>query len=181
MLESIMRMGTFAAPVLLLLSLASCGADTNPHPAYADPCSTPMAGVLSCSPGSINPPATTPADACRKLTTCGILAERNMVSSEPPAELTQLDSDPCDGTVRFTQDEAQSIIACIDVTGCSALGASFADKEKRGQPVDPKGAPDGAKFADNDSYVCKGSTTTIWTTTICDAGLLSYASHTPTP
>jgi hypothetical protein len=169
-----------------------------------------MAGVLDCPAQAINPPADSISEACRKLATCNILADTHMhesgtacSSSEecnregrgPGGEcltnekgesrcyyhnldyfwcvlrFTQLDNDPCDGNVRFTVDNVQAAIGCIAVTGCSALGASFPEKQQR----------QNGKVADNDKYVCKNGTTTIWTATICDGGLLEYASHTPSP
>jgi hypothetical protein len=211
MLESLMRIGNRAAGVLLLLALTACGEDNKPLPAYADPCTMPMAGVLACPPATINPPATTSADACRKLTTCGILAEKYMVSNDTNCssndecntrggtseclanstgqlkchyhrldytwclrQLTELDQDPCPPNYQITADQVAAAIHCIDVNACTVLGATFADKLRR-----TEGDATHPAVAMNDRYVCKqpnseGKVVTVWTATICDAGLLSY-------
>jgi hypothetical protein len=211
MLDSLMRIRSRAVGVLLLLALGSCGEDNKPLPAYADPCTTPMAGLLSCPAGTINPPVTTAADACRKLTDCGILAEKYLVSNDTNCsgndecntrggtneclansqgqlkchyhrldytwclrQLTEMDTDPCPPSYQFSSDQVAGTIHCIDASACTVLGATFADKLRRNDGTDGHPA-----VATNDRYVCKqpnseGKVVTVWTATICDAGLLSY-------
>ena len=199
--------------LIALPLLAACGADTKPHPGYADPCTTPMSGVLSCPPAAINPQAGTMAEACRKLVACGVLAESyvspsgtacsatedcNKESRGPGGEcllntsgnsvchyhsldyywcmlrFTELGADPCDDqALRFTDLHVESAVECIEVNDCSVLGAGFSEKMARLQ----KG-----KGAENDQYICKkDGKTNKWTATICDGGLLSYATASTTP
>lgn len=69
-----------AAAIMLLLA---CGDETKPHPGYADPCATPMAGALGCpiTPNAPGARSLTVDEVCRKLTACGILASELLTDS----------------------------------------------------------------------------------------------------
>lgn len=194
---------------LLLVLVAACGETGKPSPGYGDPCDTPMSGALGCPAVSTQPTqVTTIPAACHKLVECGVLARSYMqnVGTDCPdsskcnqAEggeclvtpkgttqchqpvldhawcvraLTQPGTDPCAGT-HFTTEHVQAAIACIDATPCASLGLPFSAKRL---PV--TATPPAQARPTMDKYTCADGKI-IWTSTICDFGLLYYETHGP--
>lgn len=76
-------------------------------------------------------------------------------------------------TQPFVDQDITSMIGCITSTQCGTLGLSL---ERKRFFLDHTQLPK-TEF-ELDEITCKNGTTTIWTATICDHGLLRYHSHT---
>ncbi|PID38229.1 MAG: hypothetical protein CSB49_06630 [Proteobacteria bacterium] len=172
-------------PVLALsmsLALVACGAEGDdpdhadkPVPGWADPCDTPMAGVLGCpaTPGSSRS-AARPEDACVYLVSCGILADKHEVKSGDEWR-HYLDYRWCTERLRtpierrcsvgghYSMQEVSATISCILATPCGVLGAPLSEKDQGT-----------SRRPDFDAFFCADGKTEIWTATICDHGLLAY-------
>lgn len=190
-----------SAAAALLLVAAGCG-DRDTTNGFADPCLTPMAGVLGCPASSGHPGKVfSAADACRKLVTCGTLAATNtrVLSSMKPCNT---DSD-CSATAgEECKKASDGRLWChtpvLDQRWCylrlTRGGADPCDKtqsfsaqqignalqcmadtacEVLGLPFSEKVLPMD-KRPQLDLYTCEKKKTYIWTATACDHGLLHY-------
>lgn len=166
----------------VIVALTACGAegDDPDHadkavPGWADPCDTPMAGVLGCpaTPGS-SQQGTRPEDACAYLVSCGILADKHERKSGDNwvpyldyrwcvDRLRNPIDRRCDVGGRYSVEEIRSAIACIVSTPCGVLGAPLTEKDQSS-----------SRRPDLDEYFCADGNTQIWTATTCDHGLLAY-------
>jgi hypothetical protein len=195
----------FGAALLGLVAAAGCGEETKPHPGYADPCDTPMSSVLDCPSVSVpaEPEMTTEA-ACRKLVTCGILAQSYL---EPGGgagcgDATLCKDRPGGKCLVDDKGETRCYYPDLDYYWCTAR----LTVARRSDPCDPSGQTpftyqqveaavrciqetqcgtlglgfsdkqigDATKRPELDKYACKDGKTTVWAATICDLGLLAY-------
>jgi hypothetical protein len=187
------------------LALGGCGDETKPHPGYADPCTTAMAGTLGCPVSATTPGARPPTvdEACRKLVSCGILAGEFLTDSGTACA----SSKECTATGAECVANSQGALRChnptLDFTWCVvklSLPRGATDPCDQNVPFSvehvqaalacigstPCGAL-GATFADKrlqrsqrpeiDKYTCSDGVHFRWTATTCDFGLLAYDSQ----
>lgn len=185
-----------AGPALALLLLLGCGEEGEPSPGYADPCLTAMGPTLGCPSRPAAALQPTVAEACEKLVRCGILA-REALQSTGNACSTSADckggqcikdsqgrdrchnnyldypwcvgrfsaprADICNTSVLYSGEQVEAALECIAMVPCASLGLPLEQKY-----VSREHRPD------LDKLTCKNQSTTAWTATICDHGLLSY-------
>ncbi len=193
-----------AAAVVLLVG---CGDETKPHPGYADPCTTAMAGALGC-PARVAAPVDRPLtvdEACRKLVSCGILAGRYLRDSGTGCSTSK----ECTATGAECLANSSGNLRChnpaLDFTWCVVKlslprGATDPCDQNIAFSVEHVeatlaciGASPcsslGASFADKllqssqrpaiDKYLCENNPKLVrWTATTCDFGLLYYDGQT---
>lgn len=194
----------WAGGLLLLgfVACAGCGEDTKPHPGYASPCDTPAAGVLGCPLGPGSPAGSfTLADACRKLVTCGVLAESYYGQVGDICQNNGTCDSRRDGKCLPRGNETRCHYHLLDYYWCVAnlqdLGSDPCDGSDHPTPLRPEhaqevadcirvttcaalGAPVNEKLQGTaqrpaiDKQLCADGKTTIWTATTCDLGLLTY-------
>jgi hypothetical protein len=194
-----------------LVLLLGCGDETKPHPGYADPCATPMAGALGCpitgsAPGSRS---LTIDEACRKLTSCGILAGELLTDSGTACGSSKECTVPGGECLPNSQGASRCHNPTLDFQWC-VTRLSLA-RIPGWTPTDPCDSNQsfsiehvqatlacittsqcgslGASFADKrlpraqrpeiDKYLCKDGKRARWTATICDFGLLAYDYQDP--
>jgi hypothetical protein len=184
------------------LLVTGCGDVGSATPGYADPCTTPMGGAMSCPATSPNLPQDfTIVDACRKLVTCGILASTYRPTSGTDCE----NSNICEANRRNSGGEC-----LVTPKGASKCHYPFLDywwcvrrlTQPSSDPCDSNtiftsnhvqeavacigvtpcaslGLPFAAKVSSQstrptmDKYTCMNNST-VWTSTTCDFGLLYY-------
>jgi len=173
-----------------------CGEEDEPHPGYAEPCETPMRGVLGCPPAGTQTPKPTGPEACARLVACGILAGEYYGSQGQECSA----SAECQGGKCLPTSSGQRChYPYLDYEWCVSKltdprsDPCGSDQDFTALQVDsavrcilstPCGSL-GLSFADKqqssdkrgdlDKYTCKSdSKTTIWTATICDHGMLRY-------
>jgi len=185
----------------LILAVTSCG-DQDTTSGFADPCDTPMAGVLGCPARSGYPGKTfTASDACRKLVSCGILAAANytVLNTTRPCAF---DSDCAASSGEACKKASDGRLWChtpvLDQRWCfiklSQGGADPCDRTRTFSAQHINGALQciadtkcealGLPFSDKvlskdrrpqmDLFVCEKPKNHIWTATLCDHGLLQY-------
>jgi hypothetical protein len=186
-------------PVPLTLAVAAvfiqfgCGNSGEPSPGHADPCATPMAGVLGCPATDSPAPPFTLYDACAKLVDCGILAAEFLgrrTSGEPCQRSADCDRGQCiaSGDDSFCYEPFLDYEWCVGRMSSlpsDPCGGRFTVQEMEvaveciasiecpalGLPFGVK--RDGDARRDTDRYVCENDDRVL-TATVCDNGILHY-------
>ncbi len=184
-------------------SLVACGDEGKPVPGNADPCDTPMAGVLGCpadsqmksgtSLAAVDGPFTV-GDACQKLVACGILAAEHFGARGKECGNA---GDCPTGECRANDEGARHCyFHRLDHFWCVAKFSSpgdnrcdneddYTDSEVAAivdciarSPCASLGLPLTEKLDNSDSevdrYICNDGETKVSTATTCDQGLLIY-------
>jgi hypothetical protein len=181
---------------LLLALLIGCGEEGAPHPGYAEPCDTPMGGVLDCPASTRSGSMPTIHETCQRLVSCGILAAEELSSTGNDCS-TSDDCSPgqhCLSTSSGDKCHSNRLDYqwCVVrlTTGYSSFcpgGQHFSQEQVdsiirciAATPCTSLGLTFEQKVSSSDhrpeldKFTCPDGKNATWTATICDHGLLDY-------